>query len=199
MASLIRDAPLGQLVRWLTGNRVFQYPEEKSDFKLPDAWLRLLNDDVSTTALERDDTTTPATGTHSPSSASSDEENQIQTAELDLRLEKTKTREDTVPNTQERLEADEIHNLNKTKSIPIIPRKTKDGSILVEWYYTDDVDNPQNWSNLRRAMITIVICIYTFVVYLSSAIYTTSEVGVMERFGVNETQAALGLALFVLG
>ena len=116
-----------------------------------------------------------------------------------MRLEKTKTREDTVPNTQERLEADEIHNLNKTKSIPIIPRKTKDGSILVEWYYTDDVDNPQNWSNLRRAMITIVICIYTFVVYLSSAIYTTSEVGVMERFGVNETQAALGLALFVLG
>ncbi|KAH6659644.1 major facilitator superfamily domain-containing protein [Truncatella angustata] len=48
-------------------------------------------------------------------------------------------------------------------------------------------------------MVTIIICVYTFVVYTSSAIYTTSAEGVMHEFGVNETRAALGLALFVLG
>lgn len=208
MASLIREAPVGQLIRFLTGNRVLQYPEEKPDFKMPDAWLKLLNENTSS-PLESDDTTVNTTAAATNSAPSiSDEENQIQAAnngrpvdpaDLELRLEKTKTREDTIPNTQERLEVDQIHDLDKTKSIPIVPRKTKDGSILVDWYFTDDADNPQNWSNTRRAFITLVICLYTFVVYLSSAIYTTSEQGVMERFGVNETQAALGLSLFVLG
>lgn len=153
MASLIREAPVGQLIRFLTGNRVLQYPEEKPDFKMPDAWLKLLNENTSS-PLESDDTTVNTTAAATNSAPSiSDEENQIQAAnngrpvdpaDLELRLEKTKTREDTVPNTQERLEVDQIHDLDKTKSIPIVPRKTKDGSILVDWYFTDDADNPQN-------------------------------------------------------
>lgn len=205
MASLFRDAPAGQLIRFLTRNRVLRYPEERPDFKLPDTWAQLLNDDGLNTP-EQDEISAVPTAT--PSSNPSDEESQVETASddgskeaanLDLGLRKTKTREDTTPNTQDRLEADQIHNLEKTTSTPIVPRKTKDGTILVDWYYTDDAENPQNWSSLRRAMITAVICIYTFVVYLSSAIYTTSELGIMERFGVNETQAALGLSLFVLG
>ena len=32
--SLIRDAPLGQLLRWVTGNRVLLYPEEDPSFAL---------------------------------------------------------------------------------------------------------------------------------------------------------------------
>lgn len=41
--------------------------------------------------------------------------------------------------------------------------------------------------------------IYTFAIYASSAIYVSSEPGIMEHFGVQEFKASLGLALFVLG
>lgn len=116
-----------------------------------------------------------------------------------LSLQRTKSRAETLPYSRDRLEVDEQHELDKTQSIPIVPRKTEDGAILVDWYYSDDAENPQNWSNLRRAFITTIICLYTFVVYMSSAIYTTSEQGVMEEFGVGQTEAALGLSLFVLG
>ena len=38
MADLIREAPFGQLMRLITGNRVFQYPEEKPDFQCPSSY-----------------------------------------------------------------------------------------------------------------------------------------------------------------
>jgi DHA1 family multidrug resistance protein-like MFS transporter len=40
--------------------------------------------------------------------------------------------------------------------------------------------------------------LYTFAVYIGSAIYVPSEAGVVERFGVSATSASLGLALYVL-
>lgn len=36
MATLFREAPLGQTIRLLTGSRVFSYPEEQNGFVLPD-------------------------------------------------------------------------------------------------------------------------------------------------------------------
>ncbi|PHH89892.1 hypothetical protein CDD83_5032 [Cordyceps sp. RAO-2017] len=100
---------------------------------------------------------------------------------------------------QARLEADEAHELQKTTSVPIVPRRSKDGAILVDWYYSDDGDNPHNWSNGKRALVGAVICLYTFVVYTSSAIYTSSIPGIMDRFGVSSLVATLGLSLYVLG
>lgn len=35
MADIIREAPLGQLIRWLTGNKYLKYPEEEADFQCP--------------------------------------------------------------------------------------------------------------------------------------------------------------------
>ena len=43
MLDLIREAPLGQVIRYLSGNRLFQYPEEKSGFELPVQYAVLLN------------------------------------------------------------------------------------------------------------------------------------------------------------
>ena len=47
--------------------------------------------------------------------------------------------------------------------------------------------------------LTIDLSSYTFAVYLASAIYTPSEPGVMEKFGVGPTAASLGLSMYVLG
>ena len=71
--------------------------------------------------------------------------------------------------------------------------------MLVTWYMTDDPDNPQNWPRSRRLGAAAIICLYTFAVYMSSAIYTPSVPGVMKEYGVSEIAATLGLALFVLG
>lgn len=41
--------------------------------------------------------------------------------------------------------------------------------------------------------------LYTFTVYVGSSLYVSSEEGVMDSFGVGNTEASLGLALYVLG
>lgn len=203
----IRDSAFGGVIRLVTRNKYFQYPEEKSDFRLPEQWIQLMNNEEPSQPTSFD--TVPTSS--SDSSVSDDEEKQAEGREEDappyqtagersnLGLQRTTSREETTPYTADRLEVDERHELEKTRSIPIVPRKTKDGAILVDWYYSDDPENPQNWSNARRAVVTTIICLYTFVVYMSSAIYTTSEKGIKEEFGVGQTEAALGLSLFVLG
>lgn len=64
---------------------------------------------------------------------------------------------------------------------------------------TKPPDNPQNWSNTKRGWISFIICLYTFVVYCGSAIYTTAEYQVIEKFTINPTEASLPLSLYVLG
>lgn len=80
----------------------------------------------------------------------------------------------------------------------MVPVKTADGNILVDWYTTDDPANPQNWSNGKRALISIIICLYTFVVYTGSAIYTSSIEGVIHKWGLRPVDASLPLSLYVL-
>ena len=83
------------------------------------------------------------------------------------------------------------------------PRVVTDDEVprdaLVSWYGPDDPANPQNWSTASKIYVTGVICLYTFTVYLGSAIYTPSIPGVMEQFGVSYAAASLGLSLFVFG
>src|ERR1700712_1856917 len=42
MTDLIREAPLGQSLRWLSGNKLFQYPEERADFVVPVQYIAQL-------------------------------------------------------------------------------------------------------------------------------------------------------------
>lgn len=205
MSSPIRDTAFGGFIRLVTKGKALQYPEEKPDFKLPEPWVQLMNNETPQQPAVFD--SIPTTSSEASSSCDEEKQGANRDAQPDaqprgvgsLQLHRTKSRAETLPFSQDRVEVDERHELEKTKSVPIVPRKTKDGAILVDWYYSDDSENPQNWSNLRRGLITAIICTYTWVVYMSSAIYTNSESGVMEEFGVDETKAALGMSLFVLG
>lgn len=69
---------------------------------------------------------------------------------------------------------------------------------MVDWYATDDPDNPQNWTFGKKAIVLAQILIYTMGVYMGSAIYSPSIAGVMERFGVEIGAASLGLSMYVL-
>lgn len=201
MADIIRDAPIGQIIRFLTKNRVLQYPEEKPDFQLPDAYNTALNshavppitekasnpsdEDHRPRALERKRTT------ESVRSVNSQEDPEIA-------LTRTKSRENTRQWTEDRLDIERELSLERTKSIPLAPTLTADGEILVDYYTSDDPANPHNWSRSKRAFVTLQICLYTFAVYSGSAIYTSSIPNVIEIFDVGYTAASLPLALYVL-
>lgn len=193
MSDLIREAPLGQAIRFLTRNRVLQYPEEKPDFELPGVYRTALGGKSSPSRSGSESVTPLETEKEKPYP------HRRSTDDLEaVGLTRTKSRGATVPYTEDRLEVEAELALERTKTIPIAPQKTADGNILVDWYTTDDPANPQNWSNTKRGFVTLVICLYTFAVYTGSAIYTSSELGVIEHFGVNATDASLPLSLYVL-
>jgi DHA1 family multidrug resistance protein-like MFS transporter len=70
-------------------------------------------------------------------------------------------------------------------------------AIPVKWYAENDEENPQNWSEPKKAFVLLVIGAYSFVVYMAAPIYTPSENAFIEEFGVNNAEASLGLALYV--
>ncbi|KAH8804713.1 multidrug transporter [Xylogone sp. PMI_703] len=206
MADLIRDAPLGQLLRYITRNRILLYPEEKPGFELPDEWNTVLN------SSEKEEHHRPrhvrglSSSGSSETTAEPNDLEKVDTEKLDPQRDdlesgsvtRTRSRLETTPYTEERLEVEAELAIARTKSRSLAPRKTADGNILVDWYKTDDPENPQNWSNGKRFVVSLIICIYTFVVYAGSAIYTSSEEGVIAKFGVTPLDASLPLSLYVL-
>jgi DHA1 family multidrug resistance protein-like MFS transporter len=173
----IRDAPFGQLMRLLSTNRVFQYPEEKSDFKLPDAWLESMNSSADVQSSASSTSTTP--DKPQPLNTGANGEH------LDVGAVVATDIEGAV--------------LEKAVTQPIQPKRTEDGIILVDWYVTDDPANPHNWSNLRRSLLGSLIFFHTLVVYMTSSLYTSSTEDIMQKFGVSKLKAILGLSIYVLG
>ena len=47
--------------------------------------------------------------------------------------------------------------LEKGPTMPIVPEKLDDGTILVDWYDTDDPENPQNWSSKKKYFVAFQI------------------------------------------
>jgi len=195
MKDLIRESPVGQAVRWISNKRILQYPEERADFVLPLQYITTINSEKGLLTRRSSD------GAMRAISSAGSTRKVRHTGEKDfesLRLSRTKSRLDTEPYSNERLQVEQQLALERTQTIPIIPKVSSDGTILVDWYTTDDPANPQNWSNMKRGWVAIVIGVYTFVVYAGSAIYTPSESGVIHEFNVNETETSLPLALYVL-
>ena len=138
MAELIRDTPIGQIIRFLSSNRYLQYPEEKPNFQLPQEWLDILNE-------SSDDNQAPVTSYNEDSSSPGGPE----PAHGNLSgIVESQSRHETEPS---------MNNLEKVHSTPITPRKTKDGTILVDWYLTDDAAKPHNLTSRRRFAVATII------------------------------------------
>jgi MFS transporter, DHA1 family, multidrug resistance protein len=196
---IIRDAPVGQLLRWLTGNRVLQYPEELPGFQCPTCYkdgehesaesLSAPQPDPSATEAEKEreaeaeaatkekrteDESTPDESPYeapipgfepirpgTAGSLSSRESNatgvtagrRLSLARVDTRsaLQKSVTRADL-----ERQFTDAINAERRTTEV-IEPEKMDCGTIVVDWYDTDDPANPQNWSLRRKLFVSSVI------------------------------------------
>ncbi|KAI9705073.1 MAG: hypothetical protein M1836_006856 [Candelina mexicana] len=204
MADLFREAPFGQIVRLISKNRIFRYPEEDPDFQGLD-YYRAGPKSQSVGGPEK-----AAQGENGPDAAATRPNNARQhSTTLSSSEESIKEREHqpslalqrtmSAPYSHERFDVERNLEIEKTKSRPILPSITNDGTVLVDWYNTDDPANPQNWSQKKKFFVAFQIDLYTFVVYAGSAIYVSSELAVMQRFGIAHFKAALGLAMYVLG
>lgn len=182
MLDAIRDAPIGQIIRLITKNKVLLYPEEKPDFQVPAYYtkegfeLAKLEDTVHDKPIA-DQPSTPSNPTNATSSSSSSVD-ELEKAPLDR-----------VPTAQEGAQYEAINatrsrrsqhshmsrsasrsanradlelalsnaTAEKGPSRPIVPTRTHDGIVLVDWYADDDPENPQNWVFRKKMYATAII------------------------------------------
>ena len=226
MADIIRESALGYVLSTATRGRLFVYTKNKPDFQLPATYVAAARDDapekkeapsdsdgafeksapmdadhipdepaVDLTRASTASTTTSSHSSHLGHGAPQESMRAISKAEThDQRLDLQK-----VVTTKDLEKAVTAATARPEPTRPIIPTKTADGVVLVDWYTTDDPDNPQNWSGRKKGFVTAQICLYTMAVYMGSSIYTASEPAIIEIFGTTQTVASLGLALYVLG
>ncbi|KAI9831972.1 MAG: hypothetical protein M1826_002700 [Phylliscum demangeonii] len=222
MTDLLREAALGQILRYVTGNRILRYPEEQASFQVP-ACYHLDDADApppSTTAARPIDGEKAAVGREAqppplptPSSDSDESSNGHGLEKTVTQRDRDRYALDHLPTPDRictrrdlerittRAELEKAYSqatLQQGPSRPVNPERLPDGTILVDFYATDDPANPQNWSQAKKAFVTVQICLYTLAVYIGSAIYTPSEMGVMKEFGVAPVVAALALSVYVL-
>lgn len=173
MKSIIRDTAFGQIVRLATRNRFFQYPEERIGFVVPPHYVpEKLPEDTSASSTRP---VSPYSGALYKIGTATEPEGALHHAQ-----------------TQEDLE------FGRKESRIVVPKRTANGVILVDWYTDDDPENPQNWPSIVKSMVVLLTCTYTWVVYTASTIIAPSQEGIMEQFGVTATVASLSIALFVL-
>jgi DHA1 family multidrug resistance protein-like MFS transporter len=203
MKDIIRDAPFGQLVRLVTGNRFFKYPDEKDGFECLYRYKEDVDSGIGGRDVAGDEDRDSTTNTEKEEDRSTLERNgRVELGALESHgshpitsLQRTRS----LPDTAERLRIEEEIAAERTQHIPIQPTKTADGVVLTDWYTSDDPENPQNWSQAKKAFVALQIDLYTFTVYCGTSTYVSSELGVIARFGASQAEASLGLALYVLG
>ncbi|KAJ4380443.1 GTPase-activating protein [Didymella sp. IMI 355093] len=172
VADLIRDSPFGHIVRLVTRNKVFQYPEEKD----PNLWKKYVNQEKSGYVAHHGDTSPP---------------------EEDVEeLRQARGVRDREGSESSQTEVGDEYN--HASGVRIDQEKGKDQHVI-DWYGPDDPQNPRNWSRGKRFFVTFEICFLTFSVYIGSAIYTPGLMDVMAGFGVAQVPATLGLTLYVAG
>ncbi|KAE9377604.1 MFS general substrate transporter [Stipitochalara longipes BDJ] len=201
MTDLFREAPLGQAIRFISRNKLLKYPEERADFVVPVQYLSLLKQNEKLGRQHYDSSPSNGIVAELAEDDAAVESEATPSAEEDLEvlgMVRSIGNIRVAPYTNERLRAEQELDLERSRSIPIIPQKTPNGIILVDWYTTDDPANPQNWSSFKKGFIVFILCAYTWTVYCAGPIYATATEGIVQHFGVSPVAASLGLSLYVL-
>lgn len=175
MADFFRDTMFGQVVRAASGNRFFRYPEEKEDFLIPidynpqaqtteekKGWSRGNSDQTLHGVETAKDTSLPDLSTIPTqlsqsminSTSTDNSSNSLSKIFSQSNVERIVSRADLE---QAYTRATERERLSRGTSFAIKPSKTADGTILVDWYTSDDPANPQNWSSSKKSIVTLVI------------------------------------------
>ena len=146
MSDLFRETPLGQVIRWVTRNKVLLYPEERPGFQCPSCYSH-----ADAPRAEPD----PQSST--PASQESDGLEKAVTKDLTLQRTNTRTELEKITTRADLERAYTEATLELDPNLPVIPETLDDGTILVTWYDTSDPANPQNWSSSKKAFVAFQI------------------------------------------
>ena len=69
---------------------------------------------------------------------------------------------------------------------------------IVGWDGSDDPDNPENWSTVKKSMVTCFYAALTFCLTFASSVFSTATVVTSKLYGVSTEVMTLGTSLFVL-
>jgi DHA1 family multidrug resistance protein-like MFS transporter len=149
MADLIRESPIGQVIRFVTRNKYLRYPEEIAGFQIP--WEGVANASVEGKHTDLSDGSNHERDEKDGEQAA---ENDLEAGELARRtttggtlemslratatISRTKSREQTLPYSAERFQTELQEEAERQQSAIIVPQKTSDGITLVDWYTTDE-------------------------------------------------------------
>ncbi|RDW89018.1 hypothetical protein BP6252_01050 [Coleophoma cylindrospora] len=174
MKELIRDTVLGHFLRMVTKGKVLPYEEDRD----PALWKRYVDKEASGRMAhhghlgEEEKDAIHDTGDSSPTAVRRSSET--------------------------RVEHPDFTRINTASGMRVDPEKGKDVT-MVSWFSDDDPENPLHWSTPKKFLVTFLICLLTFSVYIGSAIYSAGTQDIMKVFGVSQVAATLGLTLFVAG
>lgn len=132
MNDVLRDSPFGQIVRYLSKNKYFQYAEERDGFENPYYG--------STTLQKETDIELPTTAASSNTTLEETANSQEAKAEVPLAEATNDVENGQSDNPIERVITLQSHSeVQRTESRPIKPTTTSDGTILVDWYTTGNI------------------------------------------------------------
>lgn len=100
----------------------------------------------------------------------------------------------------------ELYQETDVESAPEQPEKPAEKEIqndkdpnLVEWDGPDDPENPQNFSNLRKWIITLTMSSMTMWITFASSVFSTATQVTAKEFNVSTEVMVLGTSLVVFG
>ncbi|KIW94519.1 uncharacterized protein Z519_04495 [Cladophialophora bantiana CBS 173.52] len=169
VSQLFRDTQFGHLVRILSRNTLFHYPDEID----PSLWQKPVLSDVA--SPRQGQLGAPRDSFHTQ-------------GRLDNLADPISE------NLDKRRHINQQHRSNVDHVI-----EDGIDVYLVDWYGPDDPENPRNWPSSQKLLIGFQICLLNFAFYMASSIYVPGEASIMQEFGASEIVATLGLSLFTLG
>lgn len=191
----LRESLFGQTMRFLTGDRVFLYPEERD----PQVWYSYINSVKSSNLAIYGNINPDPVDVTPPSFIPPAQITGSHTHVDEVPLEALEIPRPALPGNESRdslaTQVDPFEQNRKKEKIEINYEKD---ALLID-FAENDPANPYNWSLGKRSFITGLLCLLTVAIYIGSAIYSPGIPDVMVQFGISQVAATLGLTLFILG
>ncbi|KAJ5983140.1 hypothetical protein N7481_005239, partial [Penicillium waksmanii] len=94
---------------------------------------------------------------------------------------------------------DKDNDLESAQIQPEPEKPTEKDPNLVEWDGPDDPENPQNFSRMRKWVITVVMSSMTMWITFASSVFSTATLVTAKEFNVSTEVMVLGTSLTVFG
>lgn len=185
MWDIIRESTVGEILNRVSGGRILPYPDQRSDFVIPEKYLLspTITPDNTAQAYATLTSNTPR------DDRNGDMKSQLPLSRLDLPAqvgldENAKSPQWTSSVPTRHLSSDAIHTTSETLAAGVamdleagstVPKVAEASPkalekaleaahtdyILVDWYSDDDPENPRNWSSGKRLFVLFEICLLT--------------------------------------